>query len=872
VRISAVKMSGAEAVYCIFIKMEGMTSHSYLYSSFNQWVRKKYNIYNSIFLSLPFEDISRTGTLLPVMNDILGAGLSNGVDPIGILDDYFRKHTNIKDEHKKIDFMFRIIQYIERQIVLYDSIEDSAFPHLLDTTQQMSILDFIHLGKSNDNTGRILESLNTFGIRLVLTAHPTQFYPPSVLDIIGSLKRQVDDNDLNGIDLSLQQLGMTSLLKSKKPTPFEEAKNIIYYLRHVYYDAVGEFYAGIKKNFEEGAFNNPGLVRIGFWPGGDRDGNPFVTADTTSRVADELRTSLMKCYYNDIKLLEKKMTFRKVEDIISQLRDALYECMFDPQMTIGYHDILKDLLHIRELIITNYNRLYLEELDALIDKVNIFRTHFACLDIRQNHDIHKNAIEIFLLNQNIIAQNIEELQENDLLHILLNSEFSIDPELYKEDVIKETILNIMQLKDIQLKNGEPGCNRYIISNAEDIYSVLFVYALFRWCGWEHDDLSFDIIPLFETMHGMDQAALVMDKLFNISQYKEHLDRRGNVQTIMLGYSDGTKDGGYLKANWSIFKTKEALTDVCKRHDVKVIFFDGRGGPPARGGGKSHRFYAAQSDLIANNEIQLTIQGQTITSRFGTTDQFIHNCDQLLTAGLSRHFMGKDHRISPTSRALIDELSDISYKKYQALKNHPKFLSYLEKKSTLKYYSEANIGSRPAKRGNKERLELKDLRAIPFVGSWSQLKQNVPGYYGFGTALKRIAEDGRSEELKRLFKEVPYFKALVLNSMMSIYKCNFQLTAYLKNDEHYAEFWDLLFKEYTSTKTMLLSISGYNDLMEEEPVTRSSVEIREQIVLPLLLIQQYAMQKVEQGSGLNSNYEKIITRSLYGIINASRNSV
>ncbi|MDF1547832.1 MAG: phosphoenolpyruvate carboxylase, partial [Bacteroidales bacterium] len=440
------------------------------------------------------------------------------------------------------------------------------------------------------------------------------------------------------------------------------------------------------------------------------------------------------------------------------------------------------------------------------------------------------------------------------------------------EIVKETLLNISQLKAIQDKNGEEGCNRYIISNSEDVFSVLFVYALFKWCGWREDSLSFDIVPLFETMEGMKTSETTMQELFDIEEYKSHLQRRNNKQTIMLGFSDGTKDGGYLKANWSIFKTKENLSVLCEKNQVKPIFFDGRGGPPARGGGKTHRFYAAQSNLISNNEIQLTIQGQTITSKYGTQEQFIHNCEQLLTAGLSNYLSGNENIISDEFRDLLEELSNISYEKYKELKVHPKFIPFLENMSTLKYYNKTNIGSRPGKRGDKKKLELADLRAISFVGSWSQLKQNVPGYYGTGIALKALVKKGKLPALKKMFQENAFFKALMLNCMMSLSKSNFELTAYMKKDAEYKEFWNILYDEYQLSKEMLLLISDYKILMEEEPISRESIKVREQIVLPLLIIQQYALQKINQDSVNTDLYEKIVTRSLYGNINASRNSV
>ena len=838
---------------------------------FDKSVRNKFNVYNSLFLNLPFQGIGNVGMLIPLMHHVCEKGLNEGKDPQEILDSFFSMHTGIRTEAEKIDFMFRVIQYVERQIVLFDSVEDAAFNDIEKHSTHLSLKDFFHMINGKNGEENISEKLSTFGTRIVFTAHPTQFYPPSVLDIISKLRALITVNDINGIDITLQQLGLTSLINTKKPTPFDEAKNIIYFLRNIYYEAVGELYSHIKKNIQNSTFDNPNIIKLGFWPGGDRDGNIFVTAGITMNVADELRMNLMKCYYDDIKNLEQKLTFREVEETIANLRAAIYPTMFDPSRTLGFEDIINPLLQIKATLISNYNSLYMEDLDNAIDKVKIFKTHFAALDIRQDHSIHYKTVEEILRKASFISKSLNELSKEDLKDILLNKKIDIDPDVFDDELIKDTLLNFEQLKLIQKKNGEDGCNRYVISNSEDIFSVLFVYALFRWCGWEKAEITFDIVPLFESMEGMKNSGNIMKELFDITEYRTHLRERQNKQTIMLGFSDGTKDGGFLKANWSIFQTKENLSAVCDQYQIKAIFFDGRGGPPARGGGKTHRFYAAQSQKIANHEIQLTIQGQTITSTYGTKEHFIFNCEQLLTAGLSNNFFAKQNEISDESRQMIEDLARISYEKYTALKNHPMFLPYLENKSTLKYYNTANIGSRPAKRGDQKKLEFKDLRAIPFVGSWSQLKQNIPGFFGIGTAIQTLKNEGKSDKLKNLFREVPFFKALILNSMMSLSKCLFELTAYIAKDKEYKEFWNILFEEYKLSKEMVLFISGYQVLMEEEPVTRSSIEIREHIVLPLLVIQQYALQKIEQKPENENSYEKIVRRSLYGNINASRNS-
>ena len=840
-------------------------------AEFKKSVQNKFNVYNSLFLNLPYKNIENVGMLIPLLLNQSEKGLSNGLNPKEILENFFENFVEIESEKEQIDFMFRIIQYVERQVVLYDSVEDAAFPKLHKHSSSLSLREYFQLVEKNNSWDTIWDKLSTFSARIVLTAHPTQFYTPAVLDIITNLRTLILEDKIDEIDVGLQQLGLTSLINATKPTPLDEAKNIIYTLRNVYYDAIGDMYAYIKASVGSKQFENHDIVKLGFWPGGDRDGNPFVTADITRDVMNELRLTLMKCYYNELKSLLHKLTFKDVQEPLQKLRSNLYIAMFDSLKDIGYEDLIIPLEEIRLILIEKYQGLYLKDLERFIDKVKIFKVHFATIDIRQDHSMHTKVMVEVLKKKEFIKEELSELSEERLIDILLHENFQLEPNDYEEEIVKDTIKNILQLQTIQDKNGEEGCNRYIISNSEDIFSILFVYALFRWCGWADKKITFDIVPLFETMNGMDNAQDTMRFLFDLVEYRSHVKSRNNKQTIMLGFSDGTKDGGYLKANWSILKTKEELSAVCDENNIAAIFFDGRGGPPARGGGKTHRFYAAQTKEVANNEIQLTIQGQTITSTYGTKEQFIYNSEQLLTAGLSNTILGKEISISESDRKLVEELSELSFKKYDELKHHDKFMPYLENMSTLKYYTKANIGSRPGKRGNKAKLELSDLRAISFVGSWSQLKQNVPGYYGIGTALKSLEDDGRFEEAQKLYEEVPFFQALMMNSMMSLSKCYFELTSYMKENEEYGAFWEILHAEYILSKAMLLKLSGMEILMEKEAISRESIKIRENIVLPLLVIQQYALQRIGEGTEFKELYEKIVTRSLYGNINASRNS-
>ncbi len=432
------------------------------------------------------------------------------------------------------------------------------------------------------------------------------------------------------------------------------------------------------------------------------------------------------------------------------------------------------------------------------------------------------------------------------------------------------------MKTIQEENGEKGSNRYIISNSQNSLHVMQAFTFLRLCDW--DMPTADVSPLFETVPDLIAAPEVMEALYTNPTYSAHLKRRGMRQTIMLGFSDGTKDGGYLMANWSIFKAKEAMTAMSRKYGVTVIFFDGRGGPPARGGGKTHQFYASLGPKIEAQEIQLTVQGQTISSNFGTLDSCQYNLEQLLSSGVANEvFASANNDITDTDRATLEALAQKSYEAYTAFKQHDKFLPYLERMSTLKYYAKTNIGSRPSKRSQKSTLDFGDLRAIPFVGSWSQLKQNVPGFYGVGTALASFEEKGTLEEVKELYKNSSFFRTLLENSMMSLTKSFFGLTAYMADDEEFGAFWKILFDEYERSKRLMLEVSGLKELMENEQAGKASIQERERIVLPLLTIQQYALRAIQemQKSGKQSDklavYEQMVTRSLFGNINASRNS-
>ncbi len=849
---------------------------------FKNAVGIKFQLYNSLFTSLPFHRIEKTGILLSLLLNNCEEGYKKKLSPLEIIEDFFEKHTTYRNPKERLDLLFRFIQFVERQIVLFDALEDSAFTQVNDMSGVGTLKHLTSQILQNNKQNELTEKLQDFAVRLVLTAHPTQFYPDTVLGIINDLARALKENNTLDVNMYLQQLGKTPFLKKKKPTPYDEAISLLWFLENVFYPASGRILSFIKNQFPHAIQPDKPIIKMGFWPGGDRDGNPFVKADTTQKVANALRGSIIKCYYMEIRRLKRRLTFKGVDVILNELEQELYNNIFIPgqRTNISKDDIIAALTRVRETLIYETNGLFLHLVDNLINKVNLFGLHFASLDIRQESSVHNTVLESIAEVTGSLPDNYKDLtidQKSEVLSSLKKSEDI--SKVFANPLVNDTLESIRTIRQIQQSNGEPGCNRYVISQCNSALNVLEVYALFQLCGWGRNNITVDIVPLFETIDDLNNAAGIMKALYSNPAYAQHLKNRNNKQTIMLGFSDGTKDGGYFMANWSIYKAKEQLTQISREYGINVLFFDGRGGPPSRGGGKTHNFYASMGRNIANKEIQLTVQGQTVSSNFGTIDAAQFNIEKLLHAGISNElFSNIDVTLQEEEENLLQELAEESFKKYVSFKTHPYFTDYLSQVSPLKFYSDTNIGSRPAKRTASAKLSLKDLRAIPYVGAWAQLKQNVTGYFGVGSALQEMEKNGKFDALQSLYKHSLYFKTLMDNCEMAMKKSFFPLTAYLSNDEKYGEIWNIIFNEYQLTQKYILKISEKTELMEDYPIENLSITMRERIVLPLLTIQQYAISNIRKlednlvsNSPLKETYEKLVIRSSFGIINAGRNS-
>lgn len=848
-------------------------------SVFHNEVLTRFDLYKSLFLTLPFQSVKHTGTILPFFSTHCEKGVEERLTPEDIIESFFGQYEQYVQEEDRIDFLFRIVQYIERQVVLFDAVEDSAFQAVGKADDGGILQSLFRRAQENPELKkRVVDKLHNFSVRLVLTAHPTQFYPGPVLAIITDLIDALKSNDVNNIQLLLQQLGKTPFINKEKPTPVDEAASLAWFLENVFYKVASEIQSNIDNELELPIDNVKQLIELGFWPGGDRDGNPNVTAESTKKVAAMLRTILFRCYYRDFRLVRRRITFRGTEEYLDVLQDLFYENSFNPaeNPTDDTAKILENLNSVKKVLNTMHDGLFVELVEDLIRKVNTFGCYFTTLDIRQDSSVLRNALD-YLIERHpetgIDPQKVTA-SEAEKEKIIPFTELSLGFDQESDKLVVDTLEVIELLKDIQKSGSERAAQRFIISNCQQASDILGLMQLFLWSGWKRDSLTIDFVPLFETVDDLARAADVMRSLYTNKEYAKHIKRRGNKQTIMLGFSDSTKDGGYLMANWSIYRAKIELTAIAHEYDVDLVFFDGRGGPPARGGGKTQRFYASMGKEIANEHIQLTIQGQTISSQYGSLETAKYNIEQLLQAGMISELQQKDgDTLTKKQKEVIDQMAHESHGKFMSLRKHPLFLKYLETLSPLKQLSDVNISSRPVKRNSGKELRLEDLRAISFVTAWSQLKQNIPGFYGVGSALQWADENNLWSYVKNLYENSGMFKTIIDNCMMSMTKSNFDMTAYMQYDETFGDFWKMLRDEYELTKKYILKLSNSSFLMEDYPIERSSILAREKIVLPLLTIQHYAirsMLKDKMSPEKEAIYKKLIARTLYGVVNAGRN--
>ena len=881
--------------------------------AFDEQVATRYRLYSGLFLGLPYELLQRVGRLLPVFAEHCRRLLLDQVAPTTIVDRFFLDNPLLADTGKD-EALFLFLQLVERQVVLFDALEDAFFTrtHDLNAAGSVSHLTDVTLREArNPDLGALLQHTAT---RVVLTAHPTQFYPDSVQSIIQDLSAALGCNDPAQVERLLLQLGKTRFSNRERPSPVDEARGVLSTMEEVFYDVLPDVVTRVlvaahgREQFAQHLPRFPNL-QIGFWPGGDRDGNPFVTTQITLEVARLLKEKVLERHHAAAGALARRLTFDGIHgrmlEILERLRMTwlLATDRGEQQLsqkanarTTPYaqaEELQRELLALRQTITREHQSLFLEELDDFIVRVHLFGFYFASIDLRQSSDIFFSCLrevvasvgaefDLSSIDRDTIM-NAELAQEVPLAlfeHMLEGAKVLSVAVLARLSPLARDTLQVLGLvPEIQRSNGELGIHRVIISHTRGPEDLLVVLILAQFSGLRASDGHLDVVPLFESIEDLEHSEAILGRLLEVPAYRIVLERRRQRQVVMVGFSDGTKDGGYLTANWSIRQAKRRLTELGRRQGISMVFFDGRGGPPARGGGNTHRFYQSRDANIEQLETQLTIQGQTISSNFGNPDMARYHIEQLFTANLENLlFPTKDEDPQPEFVPLMKELSAISYQAYRELRDDPSLLVFLDQSSPLPLFDHLTIASRPVSRHSSRSLELANLRAIPFVATWSVLKIQIPGFYGLGAALELMIETRRESELQKLYRSSRFFRTLLDNAAMSLLKSRFDISAHLEQDAQLGPLWCRLRDEAARVERCILRVSHQPSLLSNDPLARASIRFREEVVLPLLVIVHAAFARYNEhrrngtlDSESAAHDRRMALKGIGAVINATRNA-
>ncbi len=460
---------------------------------FNEKILSRFQIYNSLFLTLPFENIKKTSLLLPLFADFCKTSYVEKINPKEIINSFLKHYAPDLKEEEQIDLLFNFIQYIERQVVLFDAIEDAGFPYVNNMHGRGTLRNIKEEANNKQLSEVLSEYLKRVKVRIVLTAHPTQFYPDNVLVIINELSRAIANNELDNIKKLLVQLGKTPFYKKEKPTPLNEAESLIWFLENIFYHSASTIYNYVAEHIIDSKKLDNSIFDFGFWPGGDRDGNPFVTADITLKTAKRLKFSILRNYYRDIRKLKRKITFPGVEQRVINLEERLFNELFYPEKNISFslNTLEIELELVMEAIMKDHNGLYQEDVKDMIHKIKLFGFHFASLDIRQDSRVHHKVFTEIVSHSEIqsyvigLPLNYTELTTEERCKVLSTITGDVPPNIYRDEITQQTLESIRAMQQIQQNNGERGSNRYIVSNCQTLENILELFAMCRISGWKN---------------------------------------------------------------------------------------------------------------------------------------------------------------------------------------------------------------------------------------------------------------------------------------------------------------------------------------------------------------------------------------------------
>jgi phosphoenolpyruvate carboxylase len=782
--------------------------------------------------------------------------------------------------------------------------------------------------------------LNKALISPVLTAHPTEVQRKSILDcqlIISSILAERDRLDMTPEELEANEealrrfvliLWQTRMLRTSKLTVPDEIKNGLTYYSYTFLSEVPQIYAGLEKQLEQRfgrRLEVPPFLRIGSWIGGDRDGNPFVTHEVMRYAAERQSALALEHYLSEVNTLGQRLS------LSTRLVDVSAELLAFSAQSPDQAPSREDEPYRRALIAI-YSRLaatvkqlghrsehlrpldpearayadaqeFIAELDILIHSLyqhhgtslargrlanlrraaEVFGFHLAPLDMRQHSGIHEQVVNELLAHgagQGGYRQ-LDEAGRRTALLEALRAARKLDENMEKFSATVQGELRIMHTAaEIHRRFGRAALPNYVISKTDQVSDLLEVALMLQQAGLldSRGQLHINIIPLFETIGDLRGCGVIMDELFSIPYYRELLASRGNTQEVMLGYSDSNKDGGYLTANWELYKAELELVKVFAKHGIELRLFHGRGGTVGRGGGPSYQAILAQPPGSVNAQIRITEQGEVIGSKYSDPEIGRRNLEILIAATMEATLLHQhgDDTTMPEYHRIMEMMSQDAFAAYRKLVYEtPGFSDFFFAATPIHEIAELNIGSRPSSRKASNKIE--DLRAIPWVFSWSLTRVILPGWYGFGSAVRQFLQregDAGLRQLQAMYKNWAFFRGLLSNMDMVLAKTDMGIAsryAELMPDEELRErIFSAIEAEWDLTVEMLFAITGASSLLQDNPTLARSLTNRTPYIDPLNHLQVSLLHRHRAGDN-DERVKRAIHLTINGIAAGLRNS-
>lgn len=859
----------------------------------------------------------------------------------------FEKIIQLKELSTQEDYqgLNRLVTSLSNDEMVYISRYFSILPLLINISEDVDLayeinhqnnIDQDYLGKlsttiklvaEKENAVEILEHLNVVP---VLTAHPTQVQRKSMLDLtnhIHSLLRKYRDVKLglinkdkwyNDLRRYIEIIMQTDMIREKKLKVTNEITNAMKYYNSSFLKAVPHLTTEYKRLAQAHGLNlkQAKPITMGMWIGGDRDGNPFVTAETLKQSALTQCEVIMNYYDKKIYQLYREFSLstsivnvsKQVREMARQSKDnsiyrekelyrrALFDIQSKIQATKTYliedeevgtryetaNDFYKDLIAIRDSLLENKGESLISgDFVELLQAVEIFGFYLASIDMRQDSSVYEACVAELLKSAGIHSR-YSELSEEEKCDLLLK-ELEEDPRILsathaeKSELLAKELAIFKTARVLKDKLGDDVIRQTIISHATSLSDMLELAILLKEVGLvDTERARVQIVPLFETIEDLDHSEETMRKYLSLSLAKKWIDSRNNYQEIMLGYSDSNKDGGYLSSCWTLYKAQQQLTAIGDEFGVKVTFFHGRGGTVGRGGGPTYEAITSQPLKSIKDRIRLTEQGEVIGNKYGNKDAAYYNLEMLVSAAINRMITQKKSDTNTPNRyeAIMDQVVDRSYDIYRDLVfGNEHFYDYFFESSPIKAISSFNIGSRPAAR--KTITEIGGLRAIPWVFSWSQSRVMFPGWYGVGSSFKEFINKNPENIaiLRDMYQNWPFFQSLLSNVDMVLSKSNMNIAfeyAKLCEDEQVKAIYETILNEWQVTKNVILAIEGHDELLADNPYLKASLDYRMPYFNILNYIQLELIKRQRRGE-LSSDQERLIHITINGIATGLRNS-